>query len=381
VNGGRIDTVSDVRAVDASTVRITTKGPDPLLPQKSFVVPILPKALIERIGLQEFVNKPVGTGALKVQDYRRSQQMVLVRHPESWRTTRIEEITVFDLPDTGARVAALRSGEVDVIDFLSRENMATIKADPNLLLVAEDHPSAQSFDLEYGTPPYNDKRVRQALNYAVDKEAILKNLLGGAGNIMDGQLLPKNVNGYNPNLKPFEYDPKKAKELLAAAGYPNGFQTAVEFTTTTSDVRLMAEAIFQYFRDIGVTAELRPVETAVWRTHLYDGASGRAPLFYVPWGGTPAPDAEWILSPYAENSKSNSGYKNPAFFEAFTRSRTELDPAKRMSALQAAAAAMRDDPVALFLVQLVFIWASNKKVKGLNFNAGSYFWFDTAEIV
>ncbi|GIW08284.1 MAG: ABC transporter substrate-binding protein [Dehalococcoidia bacterium] len=376
----RISNVESVSAVDPQTVRIATKGPDPLMPARAFFIPILPKAYIGRVGIQEFSLKPIGTGAFKIQEYRQGSRAVLVPNDQSWRKPKLQEVWLLELPEASTRLAALRTGEVDAADFISRQDAQRMQSDPAFNVVIGEGAGSYNFDVEFFTPPYNDKRVRIALNHAIDKEAILKNLLLGFGRVMDGQLIPRNVFGYNPNLKPFEYDPRKARELLAAAGLPNGFDTAIEFSTTTAEARLIAEAMFQYLGDIGVRAELRPVEVGVWRQHIYEG--GRSPIFWNPWSAQAPLDAEFIYSWYGADSFNNKPYwKNDAFEAAYSRSRRELDPQRRLTYLQEAAAAMREDPPCIFMIQGVSLWVTAKKVQNFIGTASGYIWYDDIQIV
>lgn len=376
----RIANVDKVTVVDPQTVRITTKGPDPLMAKRAFFIPILPKAYIAKIGMSQFGLTPIGTGAFKVQEYKQGSKIVLVPSETSWRKTKIKELTLFEMPDASTRLAALRTGDVDAIDLVDRDNADRMKGEPTLNIVTADGAGSYSYDLEFFNEPFKDKRVRQALNYSVDKASILKNLLKGYGRVMDGQPIPINTFGYNPNLKPYEYDPKKAKELLTAAGYPDGFSTTIEFTTVQSEPKLISEAIFQYFKDVGIKAELKPVETAVWRDHIYNG--NRPGVFYNPWSAQAPQDAEFILNWYGAGSFGGKPYwKNDAFEAAYSKSQTELDPQKRLGYLQAATAAMREDPPILFTIQTVTIWGINKKVQGFIGTASGYIWYDDIQIV
>ncbi|MFN8534288.1 MAG: ABC transporter substrate-binding protein [Dehalococcoidia bacterium] len=376
----RISNVASLTAVDPTTIRIATKGPDPLMPARAFFIPILPKAYISRVGIQEFSLKPIGTGAFTIKEYRQGTRAVFVPNPQSWRKPKLTELWLLEIPEATTRLAALRTNEVDAADLISRQDAQRLQNDPAFNVVTGNSAGSYNFDVEYFNPPYSDKRVRLALNHAIDKESIVKNLLLGYGRVMDGQLLPQNVFGYNPNLKPLEYDPKKAKELLAAAGYTNGFETAIEFSTSTADARLIAEAMFQYLADVGVKAELKPVEVGVWRQHIYEG--GRSPIFWNPWSAQAPLDAEFIYSWYGADSFNNKPYwKNDAFEAAYSKSRRELDPTKRLALLQQAAAAMREDPPVLFMMQGSSIWTTAKRVQNFIGTASGYIWYDDIQIV
>lgn len=376
----RLANVKEVKVVDPLTVQIVTDGPDPIMPKRAFFILILPKTYIEKIGVSEFGLKPIGTGGFKIKEYKQGERVVFVPNELSWRKPKLSELWLYEMPEAATRVAALRSGAVDAIDGVDRESAEQLKSDPALSVVVADGAGSYSCDIEYFKEPYTDVRIRQAINYAIDQEAILKNLLKGYGKVMDGQFVPRNVFGYNPNLKPYGYDPKKAKELITAAGFPNGFNTTIEFNTTSPEPKAMALAMFQYFADIGIKAELKPVEIAVWRQHLYEG--GRAPIFYNPWAAQAPMDAEFILLWYSEKAYNGIPvYKNPAFEGPYSKSQQELDPAKRLTYLQQASAAMRDDPPGIFTIQTTSIWGLNKKVKSFVGTASGQILFDPIEIV
>lgn len=374
----RIANVTGVTVVDPQTVRISTKGSDPLMAKRAYFIPILPKAYIAKVGWQQFSLNPIGTGGFKIKEYKQGTRAVLVPSETSWRKPKLTELQILEIPDATARLAGLRTGDLDAIDGLDRENADRMKGEPSLAVIVADGVASYNFDLEFFAKPYDDKRVRIAMNHAIDKNAILKGLLLGFGKVMDGQLVPSNVFGYNPNLKPYEYDPKKAKDLLAAAGLSNGFETAIEFTTTSSEPKLIAQAMAQNLQDVGIKSELRAVEIAVWRDHIYNG--GRPPLFYNPWSAAAPQDADFILNWYGASSFNGKPYwKNDAFEAAYSKSQSELDPQKRLGFLQAASAAMHDDPPVIFGVQTTSLWGINKKVK--NFVGATAVWFDDIQIV
>jgi peptide/nickel transport system substrate-binding protein len=284
------------------------------------------------------------------------------------------------MPEATTRAAALRTGEVDLVDLVDRDTADQLKNESGLTAVVADGGGSYNWDVEYFKEPTSDKRVRQALNHAVDKEAILKNLLRGYGRVMDGQLIPRSFFGFNPALKPYEYDPKKAKDLLTAAGYANGFETVIEYNTNTPESKLLAEAMMQYFGAVGVRAQLRALEIAVWRQKLFEG--GRAPLFYAPWSA-PIPDPDFTLTYYADKAfGSKPNYVNTAFNDAYVKSQRELDAKKREEYLHQATAAMREDPPCIFSIQVVNIWGMSQKVRGfVGSSSNSYVYYDGIEIV
>jgi peptide/nickel transport system substrate-binding protein len=371
----RIANVAKVTVVDPQTVRISTNGSDALMPKRAFFIPILPKAYISKVGMSQFSQQPIGTGAFKVKEYKSGTQAVLVPSENSWRKTKLTELWLMEIPDTTARVAGLRTGDLQAIDGVDRASAPTIQGDQNLDIIIVESGGSYNYDLEFFAKPYDDKRVRLAMNYAIDKASIMKNLLGGYGAVMDGQIVTKNTFGYNPNLKALDYDPKKAKDMLAAAGLSSGLDTIIEFTTNAPEPKLISQAMQQNFADIGIKTELHPVETAVWRDHIYNG--GRPPVFFNPWSSQAPLDAEFVLNWYGEDSFNKKPYwKNQAFFDAYKKSQQETDVQKRLGYLQAASAAMLDDPPVIYMIQSVTLFGVAKRVKNIAPTPGSYVWYD-----
>jgi peptide/nickel transport system substrate-binding protein len=203
--------------------------------------------------------------------------------------------------------------------------------------------------------PFTNKKVRQALNYAVDKEAILKSLLAGHGRVLDGQIVGPDGFGYNPALKPYPYDPKRAKQLLAEAGFPNGF--TVKFNGSvgryTKDKEI-EEAVIGQLAEIGVTAQLEILEAGVFIQSALGATIG--PMWIWAWQYLPAMDADLPLSLFHSRSILKE-YANPDYDALVARSRAALRPEERRKVLQEMAAFLRDDPPSIFLVQTAGIYA------------------------
>jgi peptide/nickel transport system substrate-binding protein len=170
--------------------------------------------------------------------------------------------------------------------------------------------------------------------------------------------------GYNPNVKPYPYDPAKAKQLLAEAGYASGFKTKMETATVLAEIQPMALLVQQNLKDVGIEVEIATLETAVWRDKFYN-LQPRAPIYFIPLNNSPFWDADASLNWFWSKNTSNRHYNNPAFDAAYEASRVEIDVNKRRDALQRAIAVMSEDPPFLWMVSSAGASAFNpKKLKG-----------------
>src|SRR5262249_28515003 len=159
-------------------------------------------------------------------------------------------------------VSALRSGGVDIAYPISADDGNTLKANGFSLSLSKGT-AATSLQLNPFSGPTKDLRVRQAMNYAIDKEAVVKNLFSGNGEL-ETQMIGSEVLGFNPNIKPYAYDQAKAKQLLADAGLANGFSINMMFINTPWGGKDVAEAISGDLKKVGINAQLQIAETSVW---------------------------------------------------------------------------------------------------------------------
>ncbi|MBI4607385.1 MAG: hypothetical protein HY726_00065 [Candidatus Rokubacteria bacterium] len=360
--GGRIAAVDKVEPVDAHTVRITTKGPFAPLLQGLTVVDILPPRYFAEKGEKEFVSAPVGTGPFRFKSWVKQDHMAFTANPTYWRGRPVLDEVVFrSIPEDSTRVAGVETGELDVALLIPPEQVARLKA-KGVDVRSVNQGQGMVINFRATVEPLKLKKVRQALNYAVDKEGILKNLLLGYGRILDGQVVGPDGFGYNPALKPYPYDPKRAKQLLAEAGYPNGF--TVKFHGSigryTKDKEI-EEAVIGQLAEVGVTAHLEILEAGVFIQSFLGGTIG--PLWIWAWQYLPAMDADLPLN-FFQTRAIGRHFANPEYDALVARERAAMNPEERQKVLQEMAAFLRDDPPCIFLVQTAGIYAVQPRVQG-----------------
>ena len=288
-----------VDVVDDYTVRITTVGIDPLaLTRVTDLGFIGEKAYFDRAGATEFGLKPVGTGPYKFVRWDKGSQVVMTANDGYWGgPVPVKNLTFKFIPDAATRVAALLSGEVDIAAEIPPELGARIDSSPNASISSQTDPMAVGVWLKPLAAPLNNRMVRQALNYAVNKDAIVKTIWAGRATVLGSPLFP-GIFGYDSAVKPYPYDPAKAKTMLAQAGYPNGF-------TFHTDVPIggvplakeAAEAVAGDLARVGVKMEMRTLEWASFLKNVFTPRSEATAESMVLYIKTPSLDGDGILSP------------------------------------------------------------------------------------
>jgi peptide/nickel transport system substrate-binding protein len=229
---------------------------------ENLLIPPLARRSMTR---EQFEAKPVGTGPYRVVDWPRDGTVRL----EAWdgyrRGRAVPDRLLFRyVPEPSTRVFELTAGSAQIAEAIPIESIGSIERDPKLEVVSLTGGSTLSFimNLFKTTPPLRDKRVRQAMNYAVDRAAIVKSILGGRGTALPGPLWPGWL-GHTGDVKPYPYDPEKAKALLKDAGYANGF--SFKWTVTqgvfVKDIEI-AQAVANQLARVGIKATLQPTERA-----------------------------------------------------------------------------------------------------------------------
>jgi glutathione transport system substrate-binding protein len=172
----------------------------------------------------------MGTGPFKFTEWQPTINLKVVKNPAYFHKglPYLDSITFTFYPDETARVTALRTGAVDLIDYVPWKQQAAVERDPNLKLHSDKEMLFMWLTFRMDKPPFDNPKVRQAIAWAVDRQAVVKNVFFGRGEIMTGGMTPKSFPNYVPELEgTYDYNPDKAKALLKEAGYPNGFKTKI----------------------------------------------------------------------------------------------------------------------------------------------------------
>lgn len=223
--------VKSATAESPSSVLIKTSRPEPLLPAALEQLLIVEPGQFQKLGQEGFAAAPIGTGPFKVVSWG-DAKIELAAFKESWRAPKVDALEIIASPETSARVQAIQSNQIDIAVALGYDNISQLEqAGARMNVSHVTSALSLTFVLTHLPPghPLLDKRVRQALNYALNKEGYIKAFLGGMTQPAS-QPTTSSGFGYNPDIKPYPYDPEKAKALLAEAGFPKGFSFTAEVT-------------------------------------------------------------------------------------------------------------------------------------------------------
>lgn len=381
---GRLATIKEVQVIDDYTVHIITYAPDPLVPGRMRFFMMPPKAVEEAGGLEEYAKKPAGTGSYVVEEFMPLERLVLKYRPDSWHQGVVGvpdkplEIEWIHMADPASRVAALRAGDVDVALNVPFDEVAALESEGFVATSAQEaSPVVVFLDVFSEDSPFRDKLVRQAVNYAVDKEAMINDLYLGYPGEEPGQLAAQDGVGYNPDIDAYPYDPEKARELLAEAGYPDGFDTQFEITAGNVIAgETTGEAIAAYLADVGINVEIIPLESATWIGKWYGG--GRAPMFIGMVNYLPLYDVDFSYSWFWSGNQPAGAvfFKDDRFDELFEASRLELDPDKRQAMLLELAEIHHEEAPVIYLFRQGRVHVMNPRVKGLETYSDQMFYLD-----
>lgn len=262
--------VATAKKISTYQVEISTKKPYAMMPSLMTLFLIIPPKYAERVGESGLQSQPVGTGPYKFVSYVRGSELKMTWNPGwwGWKTYKpaIKNITWRIMPDASTRLAALKAGEVDLIKTIPPDQFSLIASDPNLRAIAK--PSLRTVYLRFfpdaaggAGKPFTDVRVRQAFNYAINIDSIIKYILNGQAK-RTASLMTSAFPFYDKSLKPYPYNPTRAKQLLAAAGYSHGFSITFDVWSDgpSPNTAQVAQAIVSDLGKVGIKVNLQTYE-------------------------------------------------------------------------------------------------------------------------
>lgn len=271
-----LDRVASYKKIDDMTISITTKDPYGYLTTDMALLAFPSPTAIKELG-KSFGSHPVGTGPFKLTELVPGVSMTMVPNESYWGDVpKVSKVILLPMPDPTARAAALRSGEVDWAENPSPDDIAQLEgAGFSISENPYSHLWVWAFDTESG--PLSDPKVRLALNWAIDRDTLAEDLLQGTG-IPATQYIPVTDPGYDESNDHYGYDPAKAKQLLAEAGYPDGFSMTATYPSAGSGMMAsgpMNEYVQAQLAKIGVQVSLKPLEFSALMSEF---SSGKMPL-------------------------------------------------------------------------------------------------------
>jgi peptide/nickel transport system substrate-binding protein len=353
--------VTEVQTPDDHTVIFVTKQPLAVFLDRLENRFILSKVAADKYGDQMDQN-PIGTGPYRYVSYQRGGNFVFTRNDDYWGgKADIKEVVFKKVTEDAARLAALESGQADLINNIPVHEVARLQRHPRVKV--EKIEGLRMFFLAFNVAhkPFDNRLVRQAVNYSVDAPAIIKNIFDGIGYAINGPV-GSNVLGADPKLKRYPYDPQKAKELLAQAGYPNGcdiqlYYSAGRYPKDTEVCQVVAAQMVKG----GFRVELISQEWAIfWENTGVNG--GKLPFYYIGRGSLT--DADTLYDQYFRTGTTKrSNYSNPELDKLIEEQQKTVDFKKRTAILQQAGKIIMDEAPFVPLYNLADIYGLAKNVR------------------
>lgn len=358
-------------AVGADTVRMTLKEPWPILPAMLPFQNVVNRAHVERVGHDAFQTQPDGAGPFKLAEWRRGEAVILERFAEYYGgapeippagPALVDRVVFRVIPENTARIAALLTGEVDIISELPPAQIRQIDASSNATVQKVRGTRTFFVAFNVAKKPFDDPRVRKALNHALDKTAIIQRILGDTATSVRGVMSPDSW-AYNADLPEYAHNLDLAKRLLAEAGVAQGTELVLDAPAANKEE---AEAIASLLSRTGLRVRAQTWDAAV-STPMWQSADRRKDrdMYLISWGNGSLDPSDIMVPTLRTGARGNfAGYSNPEVDALLDAAETEIDQNKRKAAYLRAQAIVTQDAPWLFLWVPQDIYGVAKRIAG-----------------
>lgn len=323
---------------------------------------------------EDYGQKPVGTGPFKLVQWVAGDKMVLERFDEYFgEKAGVKSLVFKTVPEASSRTIGLETGEIDISVDIEPVDKDKIASNPKLRMEETPTLGYAMIWINNEKKPFDNKLVRQAINYAVDKEAIVKSVLYGVGSRANTPIAPL-LFSYNKDIKGYEYNVQKAKELLLQAGYPNGFEAKLWVTSANSQI---GEVVQAQLKEIGINIKIESLESGA---ALEKTGKGEHDMYIGSWTTVTA-DPDYALYPtYHGSQKGPAGnrafYGNPQVDKLLDLGRKTVDEAERLKYYKEAQKLIVEDAPDVQLYYPGRIVGMQKNIEGFTTHPGSYHRFN-----
>jgi peptide/nickel transport system substrate-binding protein len=350
--------LDSVEATDDTTLTIKTKTP---LGNMLYNLTLLFITPADQVTRDDFFRKPIGSGPFQVEAFQPEQDLTLKGYKDYWNgAPKLDTLKMTNIPENSARMTALETGEIDATWSIPADLIDQLKQNDEIKIIDTASYYYYFNWFNSGVKPFNDVRVRQAMWYALDTEAIVNDLYGDTAEVMNSPI-PSSVFGFSKQT-PYEYNPEKAKELLKEAGYPNGFETSMMWGKGSGPQILeLQKTMASYWDKIGVKVKADQLERAEWIEKLVALDWEMDLQTNVVITG----DADYTLGRLYISEAKRNGYKNDKLDDLLVKAKRSTDANEREQLYDQANKIIWNDAVGIFPLQLKQIYAVRSNVKGL----------------
>ena len=351
-----VDFIDKVDVVDDYTVNVELKAPyAPAL--RNLSVPfaaIVPKAVVEA-DEEAFKLHPIGTGPYKFVEWKQGDSVTLERFDDYYAgPAETQKLVMKVIPEASQRTIALETGEVDLAYDLLPNDLEKVRSNSDLQLFEAPSLTCYYISMNMNKAPYDDQKVRDAVNYAIDRQLIIDTIASGSGEPADAIIAPAVFGYFSPGA--YEYDPEKAKSLLAEAGYPNGFETSIwvndnqtrverseEHTSELQSRPHISYAVQAMLQDVGITCNIEVME---FGSFISRTSAGEHDMGYFGWV-TSTTDADYTYYSLEHSSQqgaagNRSFIADPEVDKLIETGRTSADESVRLKAYEDLAVKLKE---------------------------------------
>ncbi len=383
------DIVKDVRKVDDDRVEIELKRPNaPFLSNLAMnFCAIVSPAAVRKWG-NDYPRHPVGTGPFRFVEWIKDDRVVLERNPEYWGPPpKVDRLIFRSIPENSVRLIALRQGSIDGMDNLVPDFIPNIESDPKLQLLSQPGMNVGYLAMNMDRPPFHLLKVRRAVNHAINKQALVDNLYQGLA-LPAVNPIPPTLWSYHEGIEGYAYDPERARQLLAEAGYANGFMTTLWAMPVPRPYMpqplKIAQAIQADLRAVGI--QIKDIKSFEWGTYLDKVQRGQHDMALLGWTGDNG-DPDNFLYVLLDKSATVHPASNIAFYrseelhEILVEAQREVDIPRRTALYRRAQEVVHRDAPWAPLVHAAQTAAFKRSVKGFQLHPTGSKWFHNVEIV
>ncbi|CAG9254769.1 ABC transporter substrate-binding protein [Paraburkholderia unamae] len=354
-----VNTVAAVSTPDDSTVVVKLAERDgAFLNKLAGYLYIVPQKYTQSLpNPQAFALAPIGTGPYRIASHTVGQSIELTRYDGFWGAKpAIATIRYRFIGEPSSRVNAVLNGEADLATEVSANDAERLRSDDRVAVVSVPGGSPLHVRIYSNDPktPFSKRDVRLALNYAIDRDALIKSVFRGAASPLGSTIPSSYPYGSNPDLKPFPYDPAKARQLLAQAGYPKGFDTSLYCAAAFP--RTLCEAVAAYWAQIGVRAQIKVIDYVAFNRINNVHQSG--PLAFSEFGNA-IYDPIHVIGGSVSKNGTWSDYYNPEVQALIDKVNGESDRTKRDELFHQILSLTRDDGQAVLIAELKLNYVKN----------------------
>lgn len=351
--------LTEVRIIDDFTVQFITAEPSLTMEYWTNEAPIIPKSYYEGKSREEVAEAPVGSGPFKFVEWVKDDHLTLEANEDYWGgAPGVDQVIIRVIPEESSRINELLAGNVDVIESISIDQSDLLNSDISTVYAVEGL-RKMNFQISQTSPQeaLQNKLVRQALNYAIDKETIIETLLKGYTSPLVSYVNPPNN---NPNLEPYTYDPERARELLEEAGYPDGFDLVIQARPDRYGLdNEIVLAVASYLEAVGIRTEVQMMESGLF-VDLLDAKEFEG-LAYIGWAALINPLVENLILT-CDHIDNGAAYCNPEFDALYQQASSTVDPEERAAILLQMQEIAWDDAPWVFLWRLPVVYGLSSRL-------------------